>query len=289
MSVLVLGAGGMLGFALHRVLADRGFAVTGTVRGVSPRHPWTTGLSYVEGVDVRDMGAVLAAVRASGAEAVINAAGVIKQVAGGKDAGLLYPVNAAVPRRLQAHLAPMGVRLVHFSTDCVFSGERGGYTETDVPDADDDYGLSKYLGEPAGEGCLVLRTSIIGLGLQPNGSLIDWFLGQTGEVGAYARAVFSGLPVNAIGDLLADRLLKCGLEGLWHLSAEPIDKASLLALVRECWSRPDIALRPDGSVVIDRSLDSSRLRAMLGWTPPSWPELVAGMHAFYGKLGPRPI
>lgn len=288
MSILVLGAGGMLGFALHRVLADRGFEVRGTLRGASPRHPWTDGLSYVEGVDVRDMGRVVEAVRSSGAQVVINAAGVIKQVASGKDAGLLYPVNGAVPRRLHAYLMPMGVRLVHFSTDCVFAGTRGRYTEADVPDADDDYGLSKFLGEPAGANCLVLRTSIIGLGLQPNGSLIDWFLGRSGDVGAYTRAIFSGLPVNTIGELLADRLLDCPLDGLWHLSAEPIDKATLLSLVRDAWGRTNIRLQPDESVRIDRSLDSSRLRTALGWTPPAWPELVAGMHAFYGKLGPRP-
>ncbi len=287
MSLLVLGAGGMLGFALHRVLADRGLVVTGTVRGRAPRHPWTAGLSWIEGVDVRDMAAVLAAVRETGATTVINAAGVIKQVVRA-DAGLLYPVNGAVPRRLQAHLGPLGVRLIHFSTDCVFAGSRGGYTEADVPDADDDYGLSKYLGEPSGDGALVLRTSIVGLGLRPNGSLIDWFLGRTGEVGAYTRAVFSGLPVNVIGEMLADRLLGAGIEGLWHLSADPIDKAALLALVRDRWNRPDIVLRPDPSVAIDRSLDSTRLRTILDWTPPPWPELVAGMHAFYGKLGPRP-
>jgi dTDP-4-dehydrorhamnose reductase len=288
MTILVLGAGGMLGFALHRVLSDRGFKVLGTVRGAAPVHPWTFGLDYLGGLDVRDVAAVRQAVRQSGATIVVNAAGVIKQAAGARDPGILFAVNSAVPRRLQATLGPIGVRLVHFSTDCVFSGRKGGYSEADIPDADDDYGLSKYLGEPAGEGCLVLRTSIIGLGLAPNPSLVDWFLSQTGAVRAYRPARFSGLPVHLIGALLADRLLAAELSGLWHLSAEPIDKAALLTLIRDEWGRPDIRLEPDDAVVIDRSLDSSRLRARLGWLPSAWPDLVAGMRAFYQTLGPRP-
>lgn len=288
MTIVVLGAGGMLGFALHRVLSDRGLPVVGTVRGEAPDHPWVVGLDYVTNVDVRDMDAVARAVASCSATCVINAAGVIKQVESARDPGHLYRVNAAVPHRLQARLSHAGVKLIHFSTDCVFAGTRGGYTELDVPDADDDYGLSKFLGEPAGDGCLVLRTSIIGCGLRPNGSLIDWFLGQSGRVSGYRHAIFSGLPVNTIGDLLADRLLGAGLVGLWHLSADPIDKATLLELVRSRWGRSDIDLAPDSSVVIDRSLDSGRLRAAIGWSPASWPELVTGMHAFYQKLGPRP-
>lgn len=289
MTVLVLGASGMLGFAIHRVLADRGIPVVGTVRQSAPTHPWAAGLRYAEGIEAEVPSDIVRLAGDLGATAIINAAGVIKQVAGAADQGRLFRINSAFPRRLAGMLSPTGTRLVHFSTDCVFSGRRGLYAETDLPDADDDYGLSKYLGEPAGSHCLVLRTSIIGLGLAPNASLIDWFLAQTGRVRGFPHAVFSGLPVNAIGALLADRILdRTDLAGLWHLSAGPIDKAMLLKLVAAAWGRDDIEIVPDESVRIDRSLDSSRLRAEIGWQPPEWGALVSGMNHFYERLGPRP-
>jgi dTDP-4-dehydrorhamnose reductase len=289
MTVLVLGASGMLGFAIHRVLADRGLAVVGTVRKAAPTHPWTAGLRYAEGIEAEAPGDIARLAADLGATTIVNAAGVIKQVAGAADQGVLYRVNSAFPRRLATRLAPSGTRLVHFSTDCVFSGRRGMYAETDLPDADDDYGLSKFLGEPAGPHCIVLRTSIIGLGLAPNASLIDWFLAQTGRVRGFPHAIFSGLPVNAIGELLADRILdREGLAGLWHLSASPIDKASLLEKVAVARGRADIEIVPDESVRIDRSLDSGRLRSEIGWQPPDWDALVSGMNHFYERLGPRP-
>jgi dTDP-4-dehydrorhamnose reductase len=289
MTVLVLGANGMLGFALHRVLADHGLEVIGTVRGQAPDHPWTRGLRHAGRIEAEDPAAIVRLATENRVSAIVNAAGVIKQVAGGADQGRLFRINSAFPRRLAGLLAPTGIRLIHFSTDCVFSGRRGLYAEADCPDADDDYGLSKYLGEPAGDHCLVLRTSIIGLGLVPNASLVDWFLGQTGRVRGFPHAIFSGLPVNAIADLLADRLLaRADLSGLWHLSAAPIDKASLLARVAGAWGRDDIEIVPDDSVRIDRSLESARLRAEIGWQPPAWDALVSGMNHFYQRLGPRP-
>jgi dTDP-4-dehydrorhamnose reductase len=279
----------MLGFAIHRVLADRGLAVVGTVRQSAPTHPWTKGLRYAERIEAEAPADIVRLAADLGATTIVNAAGVIKQVSGAADQGRLFRINAAFPRRLAGLLAPSGTRLVHFSTDCVFAGRRGLYAEADMPDADDDYGLSKYLGEPAGRHCLVLRTSIIGLGLAPNASLIDWFLGQTGRVRGFPHAIFSGLPVGAIGDLLADRILdRPDLAGLWHLSAAPMDKATLLAMVAGAWGRDDIEIVPDPSVRIDRSLDSGPLRAEIGWQPPEWGALVSGMKHFYERLGPRP-
>jgi dTDP-4-dehydrorhamnose reductase len=288
MTVVVLGASGMLGFAIHRVLADRGVSVIGSVRQQAPVHPWTAGLRYAEGIEAENPAAIVKLAVETGASTIINAAGVIKQVAGAGDQSRLFRINSAFPRRLAGLLGPAGIRLVQFSTDCVFSGRRGLYSEVDLPDADDDYGLSKFLGEPAGAHCLVLRTSIIGLGLAPNPSLIDWFLAQTGQVRGFPLAVFSGLPVNAIGDLLVDRILeRPSLNGLWHLSAQPIDKATLLALVARAWGRTDIEIVPDRSVQIDRSLDSGRLRAAIDWQPPGWDTLVSAMDCFYQRLGPR--
>jgi dTDP-4-dehydrorhamnose reductase len=285
MRVIVLGASGMLGFALHRVLHDRRYDVVGTVRGAPPASPWCAGLRYTAGVHAGDIDSVRKAVRGHRADVVINAAGVIKQItdATGEQ---LNAINAVFPRRLALWSRREGFNVVHFSTDCVFAGTRGAYVETDVPDATDVYGVSKFLGEDYGSGQLVLRTSIIGRGLQPNPSLVDWLLSQSGSVRGYAQAIFSGLPVNNIASIVADLLLTHAppLEGLYHLSAAPIAKLELVQLLRDAWERHDLQIIPDDSVRIDRSLDSSSLRRCLDWLPEDWPMLVAEMRDFYRKL-----
>lgn len=291
MNVLVLGASGMLGFAIHRVLHDSGWNVRGCVRSeAKPESPWCLGLDYATGVKAEDFESVLRAIDASGASVVINAAGVIKQVRDVDDPQLLFRVNAVFPRLLDSAAKSAGFRLVHFSTDCVFSGRLGGYTESDRPDATDLYGMSKFLGEPTGPNTLVLRTSIIGRGLNPNGSLVDWFLAQHGQVRGFRKAVFSGLSVDEIGALLATRILPRidSLSGLHHLSAGPIDKLTLLELVRIAWRRYELEIVADDSLVIDRSLDSSRLRSAIDYVPPDWPCLIDSMRGFYASFGDTP-
>lgn len=285
MRVIVLGASGMLGFALHRVLHDRHCDVVGTVRGAPPESPWCTGLRYIAGVYAEDIDSVRKAVRDYRADVVINAAGVIKQITDATGEHL-NAINAVFPRRLALWARREGFYVVHFSTDCVFAGTRGAYVETDVPDATDVYGMSKFLGEDYGPGQLVLRTSIIGRGLRPNPSLVDWLLSQSGNVRGYAQAIFSGLPVNSIASIVADHLLthRPPLEGLYHLSAAPIAKLELVELLRDAWGRHDLQIIPDNSVRIDRSLDSSRLRQCLDWVPEDWPVLVTEMRDFYRKL-----
>ena len=288
--VLVIGASGMLGFALHRGLHDQGYDVHGAVRRQTmPSDGWTRGLRYRVGIDVDDIDAIRRAVQDTGATVIINAAGVIKQVDAVRDEAALFRLNGAFPKRLEIAGECDGFRVIHFSTDCTFSGRKGRYSETDIPDAADAYGVSKLLGE-ATRSALTLRTSIIGLGIVPNGSLVDWFLAQTGDVRGFPHAFFSGLPVNAIADFIGQVLLPASrpLRGLYHLAADRIDKAALLALVARQWGRDDIRIIPDDSFRIDRSLNSTKLTAELSHTIPDWPTLIEGMHRFYDRLGVRP-
>lgn len=286
MRVLILGASGMLGFALHRALHDGGFEVMGAIRtSQAPASRWCGGLRYAANVDVQDLSRVLAAVAASRADVVVNAIG---EKAGAAPTVLLS-VNAMFPRLLERELSP-DVYMIHFSTDGVFSGSRGMYDETCRPDATDLYGVSKYLGEPASARCLVLRTSLIGRALAGGAGLVDWLVSQSGVVDGYRRSVFSGLPVNEIANLLVERILpqRERLTGVWHLSAEPISKYALLCLLKRVWSLGQVEIAPADIPVLDRSLDSSRLRRRLGYSPPPWGQLVSGMQAYYQALDARP-
>lgn len=285
MKVLVLGGTGMLGHAIHRVLHDGGLEVVASVRRDSPLlQLLPDDLRYVRAGDLSENEELERVVEGSRPDVVINAAGLIKQHREGGNLEELIRTNAVMPRRLEHLTRVRGTKLVHFSTDCVFAGTRGSYTEDDLPDATDVYGLSKFLGEVASQHCLTLRTSIIGCGLQPNSSLIDWFLGSSGTVKGYARALFSGLPVSEVGRLLLRILPPVAegrLNGLYHLSAAPIDKLSLLRLVAARWGKSDVVIEPDEIFRIDRTLDSTRLRRDWGIVPADWSQMVDHMHAFY--------
>ena len=230
------------------------------------------------GVDVLDQDALIGILERIRPDVVINCVGLIKQLADAKDPLSALPINAMLPHRLAKLCGLAGARLIHVSTDCVFSGRKGSYVETDLSDAEDLYGKSKFIGElHEVEHAITLRTSIIGHELGSNYALVDWFLSQVGPVKGYAKAIFSGLPTVELARVMRDYVIPTpGLHGLYHVSVEPIDKLSLLKLVAEVYEHK-IQIIPDEQVSIDRSLDSSRFRQATGYLPPAWPELVKMM------------
>lgn len=281
--VAVLGASGMLGNAVIRVFSDSpGFETFGTVRSESvKRHfPETVRGNLVAGVDVTDFDDLVKALAAIKPDVIINCVGVVKQLDSAKDPLATLPINSMLPHRLARLGALIGARIVHVSTDCVFSGRKGLYLEEDQPDAYDLYGRSKLLGELDLPGTITLRTSIIGRELQSNHSLVDWFLSQHGTVKGYRKAIFSGLPTNELARVIRDYVIpNADLHGLYHVSAAPIDKHALLLEIAKHYQHK-IEILADDAVAIDRSLDSSRFRAATGYLPPSWPDLIAAMRAF---------
>jgi dTDP-4-dehydrorhamnose reductase len=280
MRVLVLGAGGMLGHKLVQTFAPR-FETWATVR-TSPAAYTRFGLDpdrLIGGVDGAALDTVVRAFAVARPDAVVNAIGIVKQLPLGKDAIASLTINSLLPHRLGQLCSAAGARLIQVSTDCVFSGRRGGYRETDPPDPEDLYGRSKLLGEVDAPH-LTIRTSIVGRELTTAHGLLEWFLSNRGRrVQGYSGVVFSGLPTGALAQLLADVIERHpGVAGLHHVSVEPIDKHQLLTLWRDAYGLP-IEIEPFDAVRNDRSLDSTRFRAATGFDPPSWPTLVAAMAA----------
>ena len=211
---------------------------------------------------------------------VINCVGLVKQLDDAKSPLSAIPINSILPHRLAQLCSLTGVRLVHLSTDCVFSGDKGMYTEDDLPDARDVYGRTKLLGEVNYSHSITLRTSIIGHELTTSHSLICWFLAQEGRTRGFSRAVFSGFPTVEIARIIDEIVVpRPDLHGLYHLSATPIDKFSLLKLVSEAYGK-SIEIEKSSELVIDRSLDSTRFRQATGFQPANWPTLVQRMHDF---------
>jgi dTDP-4-dehydrorhamnose reductase len=284
--ILILGASGMLGNAVYRVFAaDKSLSVTGTARA-SVMAKLGGGLSsqIITGIDVESSDSLVNLFTLVKPDVVINCVGLVKQVDQGNDVLSAIPINSLLPHRLAKLCALISARLIHVSTDCVFSGARGGYLEADVPDAQDVYGRSKLLGEVDYPNAITLRTSIIGHELRSGRGLVDWFLAQEGEINGFKRAFFSGLPTVELAQVIKDHVIpNPSLHGVFHVSAEAISKFDLLTLVAETYGK-SIQINPNESFVIDRTLDSTRFREATGYRAPNWPELIQRMHQYFKSM-----
>jgi len=272
----------MLGNAVLRLLAKRpDQEVFASVRSFDAMRLLPTDLhrNIISGVDVENLDCLTRLFSYVRPEVVINCIGLVKQLAASDDPLFAIPINALLPHRLARLCDVAGARLVHFSTDCVFSGAKGMYVESDQVDANDLYGRSKYLGEVDYPHAITLRTSIIGHELNGARSLVSWFLAQEDQVKGFKRAIFSGLPTVEIARIIQDYVIpNTKLHGLYHVSAEPITKFDLLTLVAHSYSK-DIEIIEDYQFVIDRSLDSSRFRQATGYKPAKWSQLIDKMRA----------
>lgn len=281
--VLVLGASGMLGSALFRFFSQcPGVEAIGTSRSSSLlKHlPADVHTNLVLGLNVEETDSVIGLFAKVRPDVVVNCIGVVKQLSESCDPLVAVPINSLFPHRLARLCDLAGARLVHISTDCVFSGRKGMYTESDPPDALDIYGRSKALGEVDYPNAITLRTSIIGHEISGARSLIGWFLAQEGEVSGFRHAIFSGLPTVELARVIRDHVLPHPeLHGIYHVSAQPISKLDLLKLVADAYEKK-ITIVPEEQTIIDRSLNSARFREATGFNPKPWGELVAAMNDF---------
>lgn len=283
--MLVLGAAGMLGHKLVQKLSSR-HEVVGTVRTPS----LSTSVEQILGdfpiitsVDAGQWQTMERAIQRVKPAVVLNCIGIVKQLKEAKNPLGAIEINALLPHRLAWLAKRSGFRLIHFSTDCVFSGFKGNYTEDDVPDPQDLYGRTKHLGEVAEEGCLTIRSSIVGHELTRHVGLLDWFTEQAkvGRATGFAGALYSGLSTSAMADVVESCIRDWShMSGVWHISSHPISKYDLLCLVNEIYGL-GIRIERDAEFVCDRSLNSARFRAHTGWMPPSWLDMVRDMHQDY--------
>lgn len=283
MKILVLGARGMLGSAVLRVFSERlDWEVHGAVRSADAQQffPERIAERLLTDVDAANYDTIVDAFARIRPDVVINCVGITKHKTEGNDPLIALPLNAMLPHRLARLCAAMDARLVHISTDCVFSGRQGNYTEEDLLDADDVYGRSKALGEVDYPHTVTLRTSIIGHELNSCYSLLNWFLVQQGSCKGFKRAIFSGLPTVEFARVIRDIVIpQPGLHGLYHVAGPAIAKYDLLKLIAEVYGKT-IDIIPEDEFVIDRSLNADRFKAATGYQPPQWPELIKMMHAY---------
>jgi dTDP-4-dehydrorhamnose reductase len=283
--IVVLGAAGMLGHKMFQTLRERFPGTVATAREDLKARPFDRvdllqGSDVLPGVDVMDFGALLRLLQEMAPRTVVNCVGIIKQRDEARSAVPSITINALLPHKLAQWAGEWGGRVIHFSTDCVFSGRRGSYREDDPSDAEDLYGKSKYLGEVAADNALTLRTSIIGRELVEHRSLLDWFLGQRGKtVRGFRNVIYSGVTTNYISRLVAGLLERpAPLSGLYQVTSRPIAKYDLLCLLKDAYGL-DVEILPDEAEVLDRSMVGEKFAGDTGIETPPWADLVAELVA----------
>ncbi|EKD55054.1 MAG: hypothetical protein ACD_60C00028G0051 [uncultured bacterium] len=278
MKILVLGGDGMLGHQLLLNLQKRHHA-RATLRQdktVYEKYRLFDEANSYFGVDVRGDDYLEGVLSHFKPDAVINAVGVIKQRQMANDAIPNIEINALFPHRLAILCKKIGARMIHFSTDCVFSGKKGKYTENDLSDAYDFYGKSKYLGEVHEPHCLTLRSSVIGLELAHKASLIEWFLARHGVVKGFRQAIYTGLTTQEMSRVIELVLVKHPtLSGVLHVSSSAISKYDLLMYFSELLHLKEIQIEPDDQFVCDRSLQSDVFCGITGYKAPTWASMLS--------------
>jgi dTDP-4-dehydrorhamnose reductase len=270
--LLVLGASGLLGRSVARAAARAKARELHLVvsRGQPPNIPG----AILHRFDLRDVAATRCWLSRVKPELVINCVGIVKSICDdGYQAALL---NTLLPHLIADALRPWNGRLLHVSTDCVFSGDRGGYKESDFADPIDLYGRTKLAGEVTESPHLTVRTSFIGLERENAKGLLGWFLAQKGEVCGFRKVIWSGLTTDALAEMLVSLIGRREISGLLHVAGEPIDKFSLLCLLAEIFGRTDLRIKPVDLPVCNRSLQSDRL-SVLGFKVLSIRTMLGGL------------
>ena len=285
--ILIIGVTGMLGHTLFTALStQKNREVSATARSREGLSRWFSPELTKQihpNTDADNFDSVLRVMADVKPAVVVNCVGIVKQLPAAKDPLVSIALNSLFPHRLALACKAVGARMIHISTDCVFSGAKGRYTEKDPSDADDLYGKTKFLGEVAYPHCVTLRTSIIGHELKGKYGLVEWFLSQEGKVQGYTHAVYSGFPTVEIARIISDYVVpNAGLHGLFQVSSEPISKMELLKLVAKQYNKR-VELVPFDDFRSDRSLDSGNFRKVTGYVPPSWPALVENMHRHWSE------
>ena len=280
--VLILGVTGMLGHTLMRELSrDESIHVQGTARStkaLEKTFPNDLLSRVTSGINATDMNLVEGVLDRVQPDIVVNCIGVIKQDPSVEDVTRTMALNAQFPHLLAGACAERGARMIHISTDCVFSGNRGRYTESNNPDPVDLYGRSKLLGEVSNAPALTLRTSFIGHELGSNKSLLDWFLSQSDVVNGFTMAFYSGVTAIEFSHMLTSVVFpRDDLTGLYHVASTPISKFDLLSAIADeyGWSGK---LVPFSDFECDRSMLADSFFSATGYRPPEWPEMISQMH-----------
>jgi len=281
LKILILGANGLLGGACYRLMMQvPNLEVFGSVRSKLDKSVKFS-QRLIGSIDVLDSERLDQLFAENKPQVVINCTSLSKSMINDADPLKFIELYSMLPHRLARLCNRYSARLIHISSDGVFSGKKGNYREIDKADADDLYGRSKFLGEVTNPNCITIRTSIIGHDNSLQNGLISWYLSNKYSCKGYTKAIFSGLPVCVLAQILVDFVIfNLKLEGVYHIGSNPISKFDLLKLVAEIYDS-HVSVKPDHSVIMNRSLNTEKFQREANYSPPNWDTLVRLMHDDY--------
>mgnify|MGYP001323144431 CR=1 FL=1 len=268
MKVLVLGAGGMAGHVIATYLSEQGHIVN-TVSASNKLNGATTLLDATNTARLREY------LENNTFDIVINCIGIlIQQSESRKD--LAAYLNSYLPHFLERFYRDEPTRVIHLSTDCVFSGKHAPYREDSPYDGEIYYDRSKALGEIINDKDLTFRMSIIGPDMQQKGiGLFNWFYAQTGKINGYQKALWNGITTIELAKGI-NAAIEQKLTGLYHLVPNThISKYELLKLFVTVFDRNDITVEPETSTVSDKTLITTRTD--FDYTVPSYEVMLTEM------------
>lgn len=283
MRLLIFGITGLIGSSVFRILSDNpAYEVYGTCRNDGDKNFFENKEKIISSIDIFSINAAQALIKKLNPDVIVNCIGLTKHALDSGDCLKIIQVNSLWPHQLAKLSDEVGAKLIHISTDCVFSGKSGNYSEIDAPDAVDLYGRSKLLGEVTYNNHLTVRISTIGHEIRTSYGLLEWFLSQKKSCKGYSLAFFSGLPTVYFAQVISRFILpRPDLNGLYHISSKPIDKLSLLKLIANEYGKK-INIDADETLVINRSLNGSKFANKTGFVCPEWPDLIKILYSSNG-------
>ena len=275
--ILILGGSGMLGHQLWRHFSAKYPETYTTIRKTRADYTHNDlfcSANVIESVDVRCFDLLKGVIAGVRPDVILNGIGITKRRERISTPVDSIRLNAVLPHELATWGKIHGAKIINFSTDCVFDGKHGNYTEDSPTSAEDIYGKTKALGEFYAENVLTIRSSFVGQELQDGTELFEWFLSQTGAVKGFTHAIYSGLTTIELSRVVEKLIVTYPQSsGLYHISSEPIIKYNLLELIKKALQF-DIDIIADDTFRCDRSLNSDRFRLEFNYFPPSWEDMV---------------
>ena len=285
MKIVILGSNGLLGNTISKYFFERAdYQTIAVLRNYSKlklfNQKYHKNFLIIE--NILDYDKTKQKLQRLRPDVLINCLGITnkEKIENSRQIENIININSLLPHRLQRICSEMGTRLIHLSTDCIFSGSRGLYSENDIPDPIDIYGRSKLLGELDLENTLTIRKSVIGHELVSKKGLLEWFLNQNRSVQGYKNVIFSGLTVLELAKLIDKYIFpRSDLKGILNISGESISKFDLLKIISDIYNK-SIEIIPNQSIKINRTLNSSQFNKLTGYRPNTWPELIKSMYEF---------
>ena len=284
--ILILGSTGMLGsmFALY-LKNKNNFEILCTYRNFKKIKLLKLNSDQKIKLNVENFYQLKNVINIFKPDYIINCVGFIKQLCNNKNKNITKFLNQKFPFLILKSINKINTKLIHFSTDCVFSGLSGNYTENDVCDHSDYYGLTKHLGEIKSKNVINIRTSIIGIELKKNYSLLNWFLKQKKKVYGYRDSIFSGLTTLELARIVVKYIIlkKIIHFGLFHISSNKISKYNLLKMIKKIYKKKILIIK-ETSVCINRSLDSKKFKNKTSYKPKTWIKMIKELKNFYEHI-----